>query len=140
MRFRIPPLLPPYAVLALVIAYAVAALWFGLARQDAIARLSESTERNAKALHDLEGLLNAVSDIESAAQGYALTSDAIYRQALELARRRIPSLLAELRDKARDNAADLALIESLVPLVSERATLASAGIDGKVSDGKSSAP
>ena len=46
MRFRIPPLFPPYAILVLVIAYAIGSLWLGLSRLDAITELTAANARN----------------------------------------------------------------------------------------------
>ena len=128
---RIPPLLPPYLVLFLVIAYAVAALWLGLTRLDGIARLTESTTQNAMATRDLEALLNAVNDIETAGRGFALTADESYVEPFERGRRQVPVLLSALRDKLRDDPSDLALIEALVPLIAERTTISATGIEKK---------
>jgi CHASE3 domain sensor protein len=131
MRLRIPPFLPPYAVLFLVIAYAVGSLWLGLARLDALTRVTETTARNAAAMHDLGALLNAVNDIETAERGFALTADDAYLEPFERGRRRVPVLLSALRDKMRDDASELALIEELVPLIAERSMITAAGIERK---------
>ncbi len=94
MRFRIPPFLPPYAVLLLVITYAVGALWLGLARLDAITQLTDArAERRDR--EGPQGLLAAVTDIETAGRGYALTADESYLEPFERARRRVPLLLSE---------------------------------------------
>ena len=131
MALRIPPFLPPYVVLFLVIAYAVVALWLSLARLDAIAHLSDSTTQNAAATHDLEALLHAVNDIETGGRGFALTADDSYLEPFERGRRQVPTLLSALRDKLRGDASELALIEALVPLIAERTTISAAGIEKK---------
>ena len=134
MRFRIPPFLPPYAVLFLVVAYAVGSLWLGLARLDSIAQLRESATQNAASMHDLQALLTAVNDIETAGRGFALTADESYLAPFERGRRRVPILLSALRDKMRDDASELALIEKLVPLIAERSMITAAGIERKRSE------
>jgi CHASE3 domain sensor protein len=131
MRFRIPPLVPPYAVLLLVITYAVGSLWLGLARLDAITHLAEATAQNAATANDLDTLLAAVNDIESAGRGFALTADDSYLEEYERGRRRIPGLLSSLRDRMRDDPTELALIEQLVTLIAERSTITAAVIDQK---------
>jgi hypothetical protein len=75
MRFRIPPFFPPYAVLVLVITYAIGSLWLGLSRLDAITERTDATARNGATVHDLQALLAAVNDIETAGRGFALTAD-----------------------------------------------------------------
>jgi len=131
MRIRIPPLLPPYIVLALVITYAVGSLWLGLARIDAITQLTEAAAENAATAKDLNDLLAAVNDIENAGRGYALTADESYLEPFERGRRRVPALLSELRDKMRDDKVELALIEDLVSLIAERTTITVTGIERK---------
>ena len=131
MRFRIPPFLPPYTVLLLVVTYAVGALWLGLERVQAITELSEASSQNAETVKDLKDLLAAVTDIETAGRGYALTTDESYLQPFERARRRVPVLLSGLRDKMRDDKVELALIEDLVSLIAERTTITVTGIERK---------
>jgi CHASE3 domain sensor protein len=131
MRLRIPPFLPPYAVLFLVIAYAVGALWLGMERLDAITRLGEAAAQNAATMHDLQALLGALDDIETAERGFALTADNDFIDRFERGRRRVPVLLAGLRDNLRDNPSELALIEQLVPLIAERTTISATGIERK---------
>ena len=131
MRFRIPPLLPPYAVLVLVTAYAAGSLWLGLARLDAITRLSDASAQNAATVHELQGLVASVNEIELGERGFTLTADEYYLEPFERGRRRIPALLATLRDKVRDDSAELALVEDLVPLIAERSTLSAASIERK---------
>ena len=131
MRFRIPPFFPPYAVLMLVIAYAVGSLWLGLSRQDAITALTDATARNAATVHDLKALLAAVNDIETAGRGFALTADESYLETFERGRQRIPGLLSDLRDRMRDDAVELGLVEELVSLIAERTMITVAGIERK---------
>ncbi len=131
MRLRVPPFLPPYAVLFLAVAYAIGSLWLSLARLDTIAQLTESAARKATTMHDLQGLLNAINDIETAGRGFALSADEAYLEPFERGRRRVPVLLSALRDKMRDDAAELALIEELVPLIGERTMITAAGIERK---------
>jgi len=131
MRFRIPPFLPPYTVLLLVVTYAVGALWLGLERVQAITELSEASSQNAETVKDLKDLLAAVTDIETAGRGYALTTDESYLQPFERARRRIPVLLSGLRDKMRDDKVELGLIEDLVSLIAERTTITVTGVERK---------
>ena len=131
MRFRIPPFLPPYAVLLLVVTYAVGALWLGLERVEAIARLSDAASQNAETAKELKNLLAAVTDIETAGRGYALTADDSYLEPFERARRRVPVLLSGLRDKMRDDNVELGLIEDLVSLIAERTTITVTGIERK---------
>lgn len=131
MRIRIPPLLPPYIVLALVITYAVGSLWLGLARLDAITQLTDAAAQNAATANDLNDLLAAVNDIENAGRGFALTADESYLEPFERGRRRVPALLSELRDKMRDDKVELSLIEDLVSLIAERTTITVAAIERK---------
>ena len=131
MRLRIPPFLPPYAVLLLVVTYAVGALWLGLERVEAITRLSDAAQQNAETAKDLKDLLSAVTDIETAGRGYALTADETYLEPFERARRRVPVLLSGLRDKMRDDNVELGLIEDLVSLIAERTTITVTGIERK---------
>ena len=131
MRFRVPPFLPPYAVLLLVAAYAIGALWLGLARVEAITQLSDAASQNAETAKDLKDLLAAVTDIETSGRGYALTADDTYLEPFERARRRVPLLLSDLRDRMRDDKVELALIEDLVSLIAERTTITVTGIERK---------
>ncbi len=120
MRIRIPPFLPPYAVLFLVVAYALGSLWLGLARFDAITRLTESAAQKAATLYDLQDLLHAVHYFEAAGRGFALRADDSYLEPFERERRRIPDLLSGLRDKVRGDESEIALIEDLVPMIADR--------------------
>jgi CHASE3 domain sensor protein len=131
MRFHIPPFLPPYAVLLLVVTYAVGALWLGLERVEAITRLSDAASQNTETAKDLKDLLAAVTDIETAGRGYALTAEDSYLEPFERARRRVPVLLSGLRDKMRDDKVELGLIEDLVSLIAERTTITVTGIERK---------
>jgi hypothetical protein len=128
MRLSIPPLFPPYSLLVLVIVYAFGALWLGLARLDDLARLSVSTTGSIATLDDLQALRDAVGDVEAAGPAAAASADARVAS-LERGRGRIPALLAGLRDKMRDDPAELAFLEELVPKIAERTTLAVASID-----------
>lgn len=129
MRLSMPPFLPPYAVLFLVVAYAAGALWFGLARLDDITRQTESATQNAATIGDLQALLNAVADIDAAGALGAGTSADSLTETFDRGRRRVPVLLSALRDKVRDDAPELALVEELVPLIAERATFTASGIE-----------
>jgi CHASE3 domain sensor protein len=131
MRLRIPPFLPPYAVLLLVVTYALGALWLGLARVDAITRVSDAASQNYETAKDLKDLLAAITDIETAGRGYALTGDERYLEPFERARVRVPLLLSRLRDEMRDDNVELMLIEELVSLIAERTTITLAGIERK---------
>ena len=131
MQFRIPPFLPPYAVLLLVVTYAVGALWLGLERVESITRLTDAGAQNAETAKDLKDLLAAVTDIETSGRGYALTADEGYLEPFERARRRIPVLLSSLRDKMRDDKVELGLIEDLVSLIAERTTITVSGVERK---------
>lgn len=129
MRLSMPPFLPPYAVLFLVVAYAAGSLWLGLARLDDITRQSESASRNAATINDLQALLNTVSDIDAAGPNASIASTTSLAETFEQARRRVPILLSALRDKVRNNASELALVEDLVPLLAERTTLTASSIE-----------
>lgn len=131
MRFRIPPFLPPYTILLLVVTYAVCALWLGLARVEAITRLSDASSQNTETVTDLKNLLAAITDIETAGRGYALTADDSYLEPFDRARRRVPDLLSGLRDKMRDDKVELGLIEDLVSLIAERTTITVTGVERK---------
>ncbi len=131
MRLRIPPTLPTYLLLVLVVVFAVGAGWLGLSRLDTIERLGESRATSAATVQDLQALQNAVVDIETSVRGFVLTGDAADLELYERGRRDIPPLLARLRDGMRDDADELALIESLVPLIAKRTTLAASAIDQK---------
>src|SRR5262245_36984650 len=128
-RLRLPPFLPAYALLCLVIAYAGGSLWLGLARLEAITRFSDSTARSAETIRALASLQNAVSEVDSAGRGYALSGDEAYLQLFERGRRRVPPLLAQLRDSLREDTAKLAMIEGLVPLIAEHTTLSASTIE-----------
>ncbi len=131
MRLPIPPLLPPYGVLFLVVAYAFGSLWLGLERLDAITRLGDSTTRNRATLDDLHALQSAVDAVELAGPVVTPASAEALSETSDLGRRRIPALLSALRDKLRDDASELALVEELVPLIAERTTYAASSIERK---------
>ncbi len=130
-RRLIPPVVPTYLLLVLVIVFALASAWLGLSRLDTIERLDESSTRAALTVHDLQALQNDVVDIETSARGFVLTGDAADIELYERARRDIPLLLTSLRDRLRDNRDALALVESLVPLVAKRTALSGAAIEQK---------
>jgi CHASE3 domain sensor protein len=130
-RRLIPPVLPTYLLLVLVIFFAIASAWLGLERLDTIERLDESSIKAAQTVHDLQALQNAVVDIETSARGYVLTGDAADIELYERARRNVPLLLTSLRDRMRDNPEALALVESLVPLIAKRTALSGAAIEQK---------
>jgi CHASE3 domain sensor protein len=129
MRLRLPRELPTYLLLALVIAFVVASAWLGVTRLDTLVDLDEATARGAETAHSLQALRNAVSDIEIAGRGYVLTGNASDRELYDRARRAIPPLLASVRDRVRDNPEELALVESLVPLIARRTALTGAAIE-----------
>jgi CHASE3 domain sensor protein len=129
MRLRIPPLLPPYAVLVLVIVYAVGALWIGSGRLDGITKLTEAAASNAETANNLNALVAAVNDMETAGRGFVITGDESFLEQFEGGRRRAPVLLSSLRDKMRDDTTELSLIEELVSLLAERSTIIAAGIE-----------
>jgi CHASE3 domain sensor protein len=131
MRFRIPPFFPPYAVLVLVIAYAIGSLWLGLSRLDVITELTAANARNRATLHDLQALSAAVIDIEMAGRGFALTADESYLEPLERGRRQIPLLLSDLRDRMRDDTVELGLVEEVVSMIAVRTTITLADIERK---------
>ena len=128
-RLRVPPFLPAYTVLAIVVAYAVASLWLGLARLDAIIRFVESGALAAATMHDLEALQNATNDIEAGSRGFALTADESYLELFERGQRNVPRLLAKLRDHLREQTEELAMIETLVPLIAERTAISASAIE-----------
>ena len=130
-RRLIPPVLPTYLLLLVVVVFAIASAWLGLGRLDTIERLDESSTRSALTVHDLQALQNDVVDIETSARGFVLTGDAADIELYERARRDVPLLLTSLRDRLRDNPDALALIESLVPLVAKRTALSGAAIEQK---------
>ncbi len=131
MKLRIPPFLPAHTILVLAVAYAAGSLWLGLTRLDSIATIADSGAKSAATVQVLEGLLIAVSDIESAGRGFALTADESYLVPFDRSRREVPVLLAELRDRMRDDPAELMTIERLVPLIAERTEISAAGIERK---------
>ena len=117
MRLPIPPFLPPYGVLILVVAYAVGALWLGLTRLDDMAQLADSTTRNRATIDDLQAFQSAVDEIDAAGPAGVPVSAGARAAIFERERDRIPVLLSALRDKMRDDAAELALVEEIVPLI-----------------------
>jgi CHASE3 domain sensor protein len=131
MRLRPSRVLPAYLLLALVVAFAVASAWIGIARLDTIIALDEVSSRSAATVHDLQALRNAVGAIEIAGRGYALSGDPADVELYERARREIPDLLASLRDRVRDDTDELALIERLVPLIGRRTVLTGAAIEAR---------
>ncbi len=126
-----PPFVPTYLLLLLVIGFAIASAWLGLSRLDSIERLDESSARAAVTVHDLQALQNAVVDIETSGRGFALTGNAADLEFYERARRDVPVLLTNLRDHVRDDPDQLALVESLVPLIAKRTDLSAAVIEQK---------
>ena len=129
MRLSIPPFLPPYVVLALVVAYAIGSLWLGLVRLDAITQLTESTARGRATLDDVQSLQVALSEIESMGPVAIPASDDGLAETFARERGRVPALLSALRDRVRDDASELALVEELVPLIAERMTLVASSIE-----------
>jgi CHASE3 domain sensor protein len=130
-RFRIPPFLPAHTILALVLVYAVITFLVGSARLDAIAEFTELASENTATVQELGALRNAINDIETGERGFALTADDSYLEPFERGRRRAPELLVTLRDRMRDDPAELALLEQLVPLIAERTLISASGIEQK---------
>jgi CHASE3 domain sensor protein len=129
MRSRIPPLLPTYFLLVLVVVFAVGSLWVGVERLDAIERLAESRAESAATVQDLQALQSLVNDIVTSAQGFARTSDSANLELFERARRSVPAQLTSVRDRMRDTPAELSLIEQLVPLIGRTIGLAEGVIE-----------
>ena len=129
MRPRVPPLLPTYVLLVLIVVFAVGSLWVGLDRLDAIDRLAESRAESAAAVQDLQSLQTTLNDVVTSAQGYARTGVNENLELFERARRRVPAQLSSLRDRMRDSPAELALVERLVPLIARTTALASGVIE-----------
>jgi CHASE3 domain sensor protein len=129
MRLNIPPFLPPYVVLFLVVAYAIGSLWLGLARLADITRLTDSMTKSRATIEDVQALQAALSEIEAVGSvGVPASADSL-AEAFERGRGRVPPFLFALRDKVRDDPSELALVEELVPLIAERMTLAAASIE-----------
>jgi CHASE3 domain sensor protein len=134
------PLVPTYLLLVLVIVFAVASAWLGLARLDTIESLGNSSARSAVALSDLRALQNAVVDVETSVRGFLITGDVRDLETFERARDAIPPLLSRLRDTTRDDPADLELIERLVPLTARRVELSASAIQERRTSIDKSAP
>ncbi len=126
-----PPVLATYLLLWLLVAIAIASAWVGLVRLDAIERLDESLGESAFMAHDLEALQKTVADLETSARSFVQSGSAADLEPYERARRDIPGLLTTLRDRIRDNPDELALVESLVPLIAKRTELSAAAIEQK---------
>jgi len=129
MRPRVPPLLPTYVLLVLVVVFAVGSLWVALDRLEAIDRLAETRAESAATVQDLQSLQATLNDIVTSAQGYARTGVNENLELFERARRRVPTQLSSLRDRVRDSPAELALVERLVPLMARTSALASGVIE-----------
>lgn len=130
-RSPTPPFVPTYLLLLLVIGFAIVSAWLGLNRLSAIERLDESSTTAAMTVHDLQALQNAVVDIETSARGFVLTGDAADLELYERARRDVPALLTSLRDRMRDDPDELALVETLVPLIARRTAISAGAIEQK---------
>jgi CHASE3 domain sensor protein len=129
MRLRIPPLLPTYFLLVLVVLFAAGSLWIGLDRLAAIERLADSRADSAMTVQDLQSLRTLVADIVNSTQAYLHTADTADIEVFERARRGMSAQLTSLRDHMRDSPEELALVERLVPLIARTAALAGATID-----------
>src|SRR5512143_545274 len=129
MRPRIPPLLPTYVLLVLVVVFAVGSLWVGLGQLDTIERLAESRAESAATVQELQSLASTLNDIVNSAQGYARNGASENLDLFERARRAVPTQLTRLRDRMRDSPSELALVEHLVPLIARTTTLADAAIE-----------
>src|SRR5262245_207179 len=129
MRLRIPPLLPTYFLLVLVVLFAAGSLWIGLERLEAIERLADSRAESAMTVQDLQSLRTLVSDIVNSTQAYNRSGDAASLEVFERARRSVSAQLTSLRDRTRDDPQELATIEQLVPLIARVVALAGASLD-----------
>ena len=129
MRSRIPPLLPTYFLLVLVILFAAGSLWVALDRLDAIERLADSRAESAMSVQDLQSLRTLVAEVVSSTQAYLHTGDSANLDVFERARRGVPAQLTSVRDRIRDSPEELALVERLVPLIARTIALAGASID-----------
>ena len=129
MRPRVPPLLPTYVLLVLVVVFAVGSLRVGLDRLEAIDRFAASRAESAATVQDLQSLQSTLNDVVASTQGYARTGLNEDRELFEQARRRFPVQLSRLRDRMRDSAAELALVERLVPLIARTTELTGAVIE-----------
>ncbi len=130
MRRRLSlPLLPTYVLLLLVIAFAAAAAWIGIARLDTIEQLGQSSARSAVTVNDLRALQNALVDVETSVRGFVLTGDTAELETYERARQTIPALMSQLRDTIRDDPAELALVEKLVPLAARRLEISASAVE-----------
>ena len=129
MRTRIPPLLPTYFLLVLVVVFAVGSLWVGLDRLDAIEELADSRAKSAATVQDLQALQALTSDIVFSAQAFARTDDSANLDLFERARRSVPGQLTSLRDRMRDTPSKLALLEQLVPLIGQTIAIAEGIVD-----------
>jgi CHASE3 domain sensor protein len=108
MRSRIPPLLPTYFLLVLVVLFAAGSLWIGLERLDAIERLAYSRAESAMTVQDLQSLRTLVSDVVNSTQTYLHTRDSANLDVFERARRSVSAQLTSLRDRMRGSPDDLA--------------------------------
>jgi CHASE3 domain sensor protein len=129
MRLRIPPLLPTYFLLVLVVVFAVGSLWIGLERLDAIERLADSRADSAMTGRELQSLRSMVADIVNSSQAYVRTGDAANLEVFERARRGVSAQLTSLRDHMRDSHEELAAVERLVPLIARTIELAGASME-----------
>ncbi len=129
MRPRIPPLLPTYFLLVLVVVFAVGSLWVGLDQLGTIERLAASRAESAATVQELQSLGDTLNDIVTSAQGYARTGANENLDLFERARRSIPTQLTRLRDRMRDSPSELTLVERLVPLIARTTALAGAAIE-----------
>ncbi|HYR00568.1 MAG TPA: CHASE3 domain-containing protein [Casimicrobiaceae bacterium] len=140
MRPRIPPLLPTYVLLVLVVVFAAGSLWVGLGQLDTIERLAESRAESAATVQELQSLASTLNDIVTSAQGYARNGASENLDLFERARRTVPTQLTRLRDRMRDSPSELALVERLVPLIARTTALADAAIEHLRSAPASEAP
>jgi CHASE3 domain sensor protein len=129
MRLRIPPLLPTYFLLVLVVLFAVGSLWIGLERLVAIERIADSRTDSALTGRELQSLRNLIADIVNSSQAYVRTGDVANLEVFEHARRGVSAQLTSLRDRMRDSPEELAAVERLVPLIARTTELAGSSID-----------
>ena len=129
MRSRIPPLLPTYFLLVLVVLFAAGSLWIGLDRLDAIERLADSRAESAMTVQELQSLQTLVADVVNSTQAYLHTGDSANLDVFERARRGVSAQLTSVRDRMRDSPEELTAVERLVPLIARTVALAGASID-----------
>ncbi len=80
-------------------------------------------------LAEMQATLSTVRDVESAARGYVLTQSSELLEDFHAATQRIDGHIEHLRDLVVDNPVQLALLDSLEPLVRERIQLSTESVN-----------